>query len=319
VIVGGLSFLTSPVCWLLVMTHQYAENMEGESQGQEGCCAHKADILYLVICGVLAIGAFAGIVAMYSFSVKHNCSGMTGLLSVTLIVGVILIVMSVLDVFGAPGLLCPSVVFAYATWLVWSAMTSEPTAECNPYGDDADQPWYVVAIGIIISGLSLAYTSYSAASSAPQLCGGGDDEEEGLTSSLIENRRGQDQLDKVLTGEIKTERDLEAARRKDGADDSDDDGAASDADDDDALRRDGVGASGRKKPEKAWFFHLIMLSAALYMAMLLTNWGTGTDSGSTRSTGLTSLWIKVATQWLTYLLYLWTLIAPVVCKSRDFS
>ena len=289
-----------------------------QPEGVEGCCSNKADIIYLIVSATLILGAFAGVCAMYSFAVNHNCSGQLGFLSVTLLAGFAIIVMSVLDVFGSPGLLCPAVVFLYAAWLMWSAMTSEADAECNPYGDDSDQPWYVTAIGVIISGLSLAYTSYSAASSAPALCGGDDDEED-LTSPLMAGRdsAAQDTLNKVVTGEVKTEADLEAARKKRAEEDSDD-GGDSDVDGRGALDVDNSAAAAAAGKDKPWFFHLIMLSASLYMAMLLTNWGVGSTTG-TSNTGAASMWIKIVTQWLTYLLYFWTLVAPLCCRNRDFS
>lgn len=264
---------------------------------EPGCCSSKADILYLIVAGGMILGGFIAICFMYSFATHHNCSGQVGLLSVTLLCGVAIIVMSVLDVFGAPGLLCPAVVFVYAVWLQWSAMTSEDTTECNPYGSQDDQPWYVVAIGVVITGLSLAYTSYSAANAVPDLCGGSDDSED-LTSPLVAPRT-----------------DVEAGKKNDDSD-------ANDADSGDdrprSLAVESPEAADTGRSDQPWKYHLIMFSASLYMAMLLTNWGVGTSSG-TSTTGTTSMWIKIITMWLTYLLYLWTLLAPVCMPNRDFS
>mmetsp|Transcript_11194 Transcript_11194/g.23296 ORF Transcript_11194/g.23296 Transcript_11194/m.23296 type:complete len:451 (-) Transcript_11194:75-1427(-) len=264
---------------------------------EPGCCSSKADILYLIVAGGMILGGFIAICFMYSFATHHNCSGQVGLLSVTLLCGVAIIVMSVLDVFGAPGLLCPAVVFVYAVWLQWSAMTSEDTTECNPYGSQDDQPWYVVAIGVVITGLSLAYTSYSAANAVPDLCGGSDDSED-LTSPLVAPRT-----------------DVEAGKKND---DSDADDADSGDDRPRSLAVESPEAADTGRSDQPWKYHLIMFSASLYMAMLLTNWGVGTSSG-TSTTGTTSMWIKIITMWLTYLLYLWTLLAPVCMPNRDFS
>jgi len=75
-------------------------------------------------------------------------------------------------------------------------------------------------------------------------------------------------------------------------------------------------------------FHLVMACAAMYMAMLLTTWGS-TQDVSAREQGShskvaydlnkASMWIKISTQWATILLYTWTLVAPLVLKNRDFS
>jgi hypothetical protein len=37
-----------------------------------------------------------------------------------------------LKYFGSRGTIAPAVVFAYCTWLCWSALTSNPTAGCSP-------------------------------------------------------------------------------------------------------------------------------------------------------------------------------------------
>jgi len=70
------------------------------------------------------------------------------------------------------------------------------------------------------------------------------------------------------------------------------------------------------------YFHLIMLFACCYVAMLLTNWGKPVISGQAffqfQASGL-SMWIKVVASWITMALYTWTLIAPRVFPDRDFN
>jgi hypothetical protein len=31
------------------------------------------------------------------------------------------------------------------------------------------------------------------------------------------------------------------------------------------------------------------------------------------------MWIKIVSQWVTVILYIWWLVAPIVCGDRDFS
>jgi len=67
-----------------------------------------------------------------------------------------------------------------------------------------------------------------------------------------------------------------------------------------------------------------MTAAAMYMAMLLTNWGSlqqVENPGSSISYDLSveSMWVKIVTEWLTGLLYIWSLIAPYVLTNREFS
>lgn len=35
--------------------------------------------------------------------------------------------------------------------------------------------------------------------------------------------------------------------------------------------------------------------------------------------GAFSMWVKIASQWLTALLYIWTFVAPVLLPNRDFG
>eukprot|EP01062_Namystynia_karyoxenos_P079074 TRINITY_DN826_c1_g2_i2.p1 TRINITY_DN826_c1_g2~~TRINITY_DN826_c1_g2_i2.p1 ORF type:complete len:474 (+),score=182.96 TRINITY_DN826_c1_g2_i2:158-1579(+) len=69
------------------------------------------------------------------------------------------------------------------------------------------------------------------------------------------------------------------------------------------------------------FFHLVMLLGAMYMAMLLTNWGeTGEQTTLQIASGATSMWVKIASEWASMAAFLWTLLAPVwCCKDRNFE
>ncbi|RYG49873.1 hypothetical protein EON67_06320, partial [archaeon] len=134
---------------------------------------------------------------------------------------------------------------------------------------------------------------------------------------------------------------------------------------------------------KPWLFHIVMMFAGLYLAMLLTNWGDQSkyvaaclaflarpvclprrplappsarasrtpprararahahahvhvcvcvfcyasvtspcrisqESGSTERS-LSSMWVRIVSQWIVYALYTWTLFAAKCCPNRDFS
>ncbi|KAK1945770.1 putative serine incorporator [Phytophthora citrophthora] len=66
-------------------------------------------------------------------------------------------------------------------------------------------------------------------------------------------------------------------------------------------------------PER-WQFYSMMCLAGLYMAMVLTDW----DSAEGSSNDV-SMWVKIIAQWLTILLFSWTLAAPKLFPDRDFS
>lgn len=70
-------------------------------------------------------------------------------------------------------------------------------------------------------------------------------------------------------------------------------------------------------------FQLLLILAAMYYAMLFTNWNnpdlykSDTHGEETRDMG--TFWLKIVVQWITMALYLLSLIAPLLCPDRDFS
>ena len=57
----------------------------------------------------------------------------------------------------------------------------------------------------------------------------------------------------------------------------------------------------------------------MYLAMLMTGWGSVTEAKNLIDVGWTSVWVKLMSQWATAALYLWSLIAPVFLPDRDFG
>ncbi|KAG5456593.1 MAG: serine incorporator/TMS membrane protein, partial [Olpidium bornovanus] len=74
------------------------------------------------------------------------------------------------------------------------------------------------------------------------------------------------------------------------------------------------------------FYHLVFVLAAFYMNDVVNNWaslaeetaGVGVPQMAVDK-GRVSMWMKAASSWLVALLYLWTLVAPVLFPDRTFS
>ncbi|XP_010436570.1 PREDICTED: probable serine incorporator [Camelina sativa] len=66
------------------------------------------------------------------------------------------------------------------------------------------------------------------------------------------------------------------------------------------------------------FFHIIFALASMYAAMLLSGWTDSSESASLIDVGWTSVWVKICTGWVTAVLYIWTLIAPLILPDREF-
>jgi len=70
-----------------------------------------------------------------------------------------------------------------------------------------------------------------------------------------------------------------------------------------------------------WVFHLVMVCGALYLAMLLTQWGafTGETKAENDSALRQAMWVNGIGAWVAMLLFFWMRFAPIICPSRDFS
>ncbi|XP_057486231.1 uncharacterized protein LOC130772432 isoform X1 [Actinidia eriantha] len=82
---------------------------------------------------------------------------------------------------------------------------------------------------------------------------------------------------------------------------------------------------GKEKKEKEprpvsysyMFFHLIFALASMYSAMLLSGWSSS-ESTDLIDVGWTSVWVRIGTEWVTAVLYIWTLVAPLIMPDREF-
>ena len=208
---------------------------------------------------------------------------------------------------GNGGLLPASVVSLYMTWLAYSGLESDPSS-CNTI---SNQDTLHLVLGLIIGALSLIYAAYNL-STNNTLFGGEDaiPEDEGVEGSALKGPQS---------------RDIEMANHRaqvQGADGAVVDGAA-----DNAAGGASVVAAGEEENAKIlarrnFRVHLLMACASAYMAMLLTNWGStqqATNGGQEAyDQGTESVYIKFATQWTTFLTFVWSIIAPKVLTGREF-
>lgn len=68
-------------------------------------------------------------------------------------------------------------------------------------------------------------------------------------------------------------------------------------------------------------FHLMFALATLYVMMTLTNWYSPGKEVSIESinANMSAVWVKIISAWLCFVIYMWTLIAPVLLPDRDFT
>jgi hypothetical protein len=73
------------------------------------------------------------------------------------------------------------------------------------------------------------------------------------------------------------------------------------------------------------FFHFVFAIAAMYVSMVLTNWNTikfedtiPHDNGDLVRIGqsYTAVWVKIVSGWICHIIYIWSLVAPVLMPDR---
>ncbi len=289
---ASMVFLLLQILVLIDFGYQWNEDWVDrayEGSGAYGDPENKGWLVaVLVSAATLYILAITGLVVLFvdysDCTLGHTFSWLT-------LIGVILMTIGSLfreKLVGEVGAILPAAVVSfYATYLCWSALQSSPDATCRPehVKDGAG-----LTIGVVLAAVSLMWTSYSCSTSAQSLITGQDRDASSSPSAQPFYR-------------------LEADGERNAVD-------TIEGEDDDT--------EPAESREKLWIFHLIMMTASMYMAMLLTNWGvqdslsgSGNEDGKV---GTASMWVKIVSQWLTIGLYVWTLVAPkVLGQYRDFD
>uniref|UniRef100_K1Q7R8 DNA/RNA-binding protein KIN17 n=1 Tax=Magallana gigas TaxID=29159 RepID=K1Q7R8_MAGGI len=67
------------------------------------------------------------------------------------------------------------------------------------------------------------------------------------------------------------------------------------------------------------FFHFMLALASLYVMMTLTNWYSPSSDFKSLNANMPSVWVKIVSSWVCVALYVWTLVAPMVLRNREFS
>jgi len=246
--------------------------------------------LYMIVTCVilLYVGTFSGIVLLY---MNFSCSTSKAVTTVTLIAVLILTGLTLMreKITGEPGAALPAaVISAYITYLAWAALVSHPDLSCKPNSLSSTDG--VIGVGAVIFALSLAWGANQSSESARSIMQGSKSVAE---PSEVHNDQSAAGLYEV--GDGKTAADV---RREQGLE-----------------RAPKTKENNSNEALIVWIFHFIMVITTLYLSMVLTNWGSPTS----RSEGQGQMWIRIGAQWVTILLYLWTIIAPAILTSRDFS
>jgi hypothetical protein len=276
---GSFVFIIIQLVYLIDMAHSWTESWVANYEKTESKCWAFALMGVSVLFYVLSITAT---VLMYVFYTEKSNGCWINEMCITLnivfcfFITCLSIHPKIQEKNPKSGLLQSAIITLYSTYLVYSAIISEPdTMNCTTLRIDPNSPAAIIMliVGVFFTFLAIIYSAISTGTS------GGMDE----NSKLITERKDKDE-------------DTES-KSKD-------------------LPEEDIPVSYNYT-----FFHVTFALAVMYLSMVLTNWvlvQEDTDSFSALPS-ISPAWVKVSSSWVTLLLYLWTLIAPLILSNRVFN
>jgi len=287
----------------------------------------------------ILIGSTAGMYAititltgvLYGFFTGSGCTLNRFFVTFNLVLCVIITIMAVHPLIQEynprSGLAQASMVTAYCTYLVMSAVGNYESDKCNPIrrGTAQGTRTTTVVLGAVFTFLAIAYSTSRAATQSKALVGkkkGGvqlplDDSMLEARAELsvvntqpnrIESPRYQALLAAVEAGA------LPASVLNEEDEDEDEEVVGENRDDE----RSGT------RYNYSWF-HVIFVLGAMYVAMLLTDWNivktTAGNEGDLEQDvyigrSEVAMWMRVVSGWVCILLYMWSLLAPALMPDR---
>jgi hypothetical protein len=199
--------------------------------------------------------------------------------------------------------LTTSFILCYGIYLCWNGIQHHP--KCTPF-DESNANLLSFIFGGIIATVMLCYSTlsmaYSISASPSSSSSSSSPETNGLTSSSGGPIVSHDTVGGIVSGKPPPSVH-------------------------ETMNRDVEEQPSVSKPKSRIayelrshliVFHSLMVSASCYLAMLLTDWGS--KQSITPQEETSSMWVKLAIQWVTYTLYAWTLVAPYILRNyRDFE
>lgn len=235
----------------------------------------------LIFCGAFYTTTLVGSILMMIYfgpPAKADCGLNTYFVVLNLLLLIVHSVVAILpriqESTPKSGIFQSSILGIYTTYLITSAIASEPSDDgfnCGLTDNNSQEnlSGTMVYVGLAVTFLALAYSAFASGSS----------------TSLFEP--------------LSTDEEAEFGDERE----------------DDEQERTSYNYS---------FFHASFVMAAFYMAMVLTDWrimesNLLAPNGVSIVHGFGAMWVKVATSWVCVLLYIWTLVAPLVFPDRNFA
>ncbi|EJD53006.1 TMS membrane protein/tumor differentially expressed protein [Auricularia subglabra TFB-10046 SS5] len=332
-VIGATVFILLGLVLLVDFAHSWSET-----------CTEKWEASDSSLWKWILIGSTAGLYAavitltgvMYGFFAGADCSLNRFFISFNLALCIVITILcvhpTVQEANPHSGLAQASMVAAYCTYLIMSAVANHMDGKCNPLrrntpGTVDTTKNTTLVLGALFTFVAIAYSTSRAATQSRALVG--KRRKDGAIQLPIDND-GHSSHSLVTTQPGRTEtpryQALLAAVEAGAI-------PASALDEEDDLEDEDDGPTGEERDDErtgtrynySWF-HLIFVMGSMYVAMLLTDWNVlrttsrsdDTDPNQDIYIGRseTAMWIRVVSSWVCMVLYAWSLLAPVVLPDR---
>lgn len=291
-VIGGFIFYIIMMITVVDFSYKWTESWNERYENSGQGCWFFGVIFFSIIFYACFI---ALVVVLYIYYAYPSCTLHQFFVSFNLILCILVSVVSILPKIKKynprSGLLQSSIVSFYIMYVTWTSMTSSPT--CNPLS-------------------TCGHHNNSATVTAASMH---------FTKDCMLNTFSYDVIIPLVlllvviiyTGFSKVSNDAIDTVRGAPTEETQEDGSA------DKLESQGgqevIDDEENNTTYSYSFFHLVFLTATLFLMMTLTHWLTPNATGNANA----AVWVKISASWLSLLIYLWILIAPLLLKDRVFD
>ncbi|XP_066558795.1 serine incorporator 1 isoform X1 [Amia ocellicauda] len=305
-------FILIQLVFLVDFAHSWNESWVDKMEEGRSRCWYAA---LLSVTGMNYILSFTAIVLFFVFYTHpEGCALNKFFISFNMLLCIAASVISVLpkvqEAQPHSGLLQSSIITLYTMYLTWSAMTNEPDRRCNP---SLLSIFEQIHAPTVIPENETANPAYEEPNPSPSMQWWDAQSIVGLAIFIL----------CILYSSIRSSNNSQVNKLTLSSHDSailDDSspGSPGDMEDGDGPRR--VEDNEKDSVQYSYsFFHFMLCLASLYIMMTLTNWYSPDADFSTMTSKWPAVWVKMTSSWVCLLLYVWTLIAPIVLTNRDFN
>ena len=249
--VFSLGFLGFQALYILICALLINENLFNniEKEGMSICTC--SGIIWLIFFLLITGANITWLVFMWiNFGSVDGCSTSLAVMTITTIAAVVMQIITCFGLRKDASELTSAIVILYCLFLQWSALSSYPDAECNPYDDSSGNAVARLVINLVITFITMFTAAATVDDDAP----------------VAEAESSSEQLNEALLP-------AETSKNNEGAKTAEDGDATSAAKTSTInVVNEEQGVSFAISTPTLWF-QLLFSFASIYYCMLLTSWG----------------------------------------------